>query len=339
LTNGKYKISIALCTYNGAEFIVQQLESFIAQTRLPDELVICDDRSSDATVEIIRDYISNAPFPIRLEVNQKNLGSTKNFEKAISSCVGELIYLSDQDDVWLPDKIARIEAEFEKNPQVGMVFSDSEIVDENLKSLGRTLWSFTFSDEKREAARAGKFFDVLLSQNVVTGATMAFRAEFRKTFTPIPEGIPNLIHDGWISLVIAGAAEVVFIDEPLIKYRQHAAQQLGIGYEATLSQDFDERRNRYGASIAFAENEVARLKQMEEIFAAHPQFANKRGTIKFADLIEEKQAKIAHYEARRRLPLTRFNRLLPVFKEVSSGRYGRFSKGLLSAAKDLLEKW
>jgi len=339
LTNGKYKISIALCTYNGAEFIVRQLESFIEQTRLPDELVICDDRSSDATVEIIRDYISNAPFPIRLEVNRKNLGSTKNFEKAISLCAGELIYLSDQDDVWLSDKIARIEAEFEKNPRVGMVFSDAEIVDENLKSLGRTLWSFTFSVEKREAARTEKFFDVLLSQNVVTGATMAFRAEFRKTFTPIPEGIPNLIHDGWISLVIAGAADVVFIDEPLVKYRQHAAQQLGIGYEATLSQDFDERRNRYGASIAFAENEVARLKQMEEIFAAYPQFATKRDTIEFADLIEEKQSKIAHYEARRRLPLTRLNRLLPILKEVSSGRYGRFSKGLLSAAKDLLEKW
>ena len=340
MTNGKYKISIALCTYNGAKFIIRQLESFSAQTRLPDELVICDDCSSDATVEIIRDFISNAPFPVWLQVNQTNLGSTKNFEKAISSCAGELIYLSDQDDLWLPDKIARIEAEFEKNPKVGMVFSDAEIVDENLQPLGRTLWSFTFSDEKREVARAGKFFDVLLAQNVVTGATMAFRAEFRKTFTPIPEGIPNLIHDGWISLVIAGEAEVVFIDEPLVKYRQHAAQQLGIGYEATLAVDFNERRNRYGASIAFSENEVARLKQMEEIFAVYPQFARKRGgTIEFANLIEEKRAKIAHYEARRRLPLTRFGRLLPVLREVSSGRYRRFSKGWLSAAKDLLEKW
>ncbi len=333
------KISIALCAYNGGKFLPAQLESYLAQTRPPDELIVSDDCSTDETARLVEEFASRAAFPVRFHRNETNLGSTKNFERAITLCTGDLIFLSDQDDVWLPAKIARIEAEFDVNPEVGMVFSDAEIVDENLQPLGRTLWSFTFSNERREAARNGKFFDVLLSQNVVTGATMAFRSRYRQSFTPIPENIPNLIHDGWISLVIAGEAEVVFIDEPLVKYRQHAAQQLGIGYEATLAADFNERQNRYGASIAFTENEIVRLKQMKEIFAVHPQFTNKRGTIGFADLIEEKQAKIAHYEARRCLPLARANRFLPVFKEVSSGRYGRFSKGLLSAAKDLLEKW
>ncbi len=339
MTHDKRKISIALCTYNGAKFLVSQLESFSAQIRLPNELVICDDNSSDATIEIIRNFTATAPFFIRLEINRQNLGSTKNFERAIALCTGDLIFLSDQDDVWLPEKLARIEAEFNKNPDVGMVFSDAEIVRENLHPTGDALWNFTFADDSRRAARIGKFLDVLLSQNVVTGATMAFRSRYRQSFMPIPGDIPNLIHDGWIALVIAAEAEVVFVNERLVKYRQHAAQQLGIDYGAQQIKDFNERRNRYAASIAFAESEIERLKQMREIFAAYPQFESKRGTIEFESLIEEKRARIAHYEARRNLPRSRLNRLLPVAREFSSSRYRKFSKGWLSAAKDLFEKW
>jgi len=333
------KISIALCTYNGARFLEEQLMSFLQQTRLPDELIVCDDCSTDATVEIIEKFSQTAPFPVLLHINKENLGSTKNFERAISLCTGNFVFLSDQDDIWLPQKLARIKTEFDRSAKVGMVFSDAEIVNENLQPLGRSLWSFTFSDERRGDARGRKFFDVLLSQNVVTGATMAFRACYRQIFLPFPEGIPNLIHDGWISLIIAGEAEVVFVSEPLVKYRQHAAQQLGIGYEAPLEKNFDRRRNRYAASIAFGKKEIERLKQMREIFAIYPQFEKRRGTIDFANLIEEKKAKITHYAARMDLPPARLNRLLPVGREVVSGRYRRFSKGFLSAAKDLLEKW
>ncbi|HLM61925.1 MAG TPA: glycosyltransferase family 2 protein [Pyrinomonadaceae bacterium] len=333
------KISIALCTYNGEKFLPAQLESYLAQTRVPDELVVSDDCSTDKTARIIEEFSRRVAFPVRFHRNEKNLRSTKNFERAISLCTGDLIFLSDQDDVWMPHKLARIEEEFSEHQKVGMVFSDAEIVDENLQPLGRNLWSFTFSDENRKDTSDGNFFNVLLSQNVVTGATMAFRAEYREIFMPIPEGIPNLIHDGWISLLIANETDVAFIDEPLIKYRQHAGQQLGIDYRAALENDFDKRRSRYDVSIEFGKKEIARLQQMKEIFAAFPQFEKWREKIEFADLIEEKQAKITHYEARRNLPRARTARLIPVFKEVLSGRYGRFSKGSLSATKDLLEKW
>ena len=338
MTNGKYKISIALCTYNGEKFLPAQLESFIRQTRPPDELVVCDDCSTDESVHLVEEFARRAAFPVRLNRNEKNLRSTKNFEKAIALCTGDLIFLSDQDDVWMPEKLARIETEFDKNPKIGMVFSNAQIVDENLQATGDDLWSFTFSDERRDAARNGKFLDVLLSQNVVTGATMAFRSRYRRSFMPIPGDVPNLIHDGWIALVIAAKAEIAFVDETLVKYRQHAAQQLGIDYGARTAKDFDERRNRYAASIAFIENEIERLKQMREIFAAYPQFEERRGTIEFENLIEEKRAKITHYESRRNLPPARLNRLPLIAREVSSGRYQKFSKGLLSAAKDLFEK-
>src|SRR5262245_33463585 len=133
------KISIALCTYNGAKFLSSQLESYLVQTQMPDEVVVCDDRSNDQTVEILKAFAERAPFSVRVLVNDQNLGSTKNFEKAISLCSGEFIFLSDQDDIWNPDKIEKMTAPFENDPDVGLVFSDVELVDESLTFEGKTL--------------------------------------------------------------------------------------------------------------------------------------------------------------------------------------------------------
>lgn len=328
------KISIALCTFNGANFLSAQLESFLQQTRLPDELVICDDCSNDGTLEIIKNFASNSPFSVQIYVNEKNLRSTKNFEKAISLCNGDLIFLADQDDVWKSEKIAEIEAEFDKNKSVGMVFSNAEIVDENLQPLGSRLFDFTFPEKNRNA----QIFDILLSQNAVTGATMAFRAEFRADFLPIPEDIPNLIHDAWIALSIAALAETKFIEKPLVKYRQHTAQQLGINFESARTKNHAEKRKYYAEAIGFLQKETAKLERLSEIFDKFPQFEKKLETVNFIKLIEEKQAQIKHLEARMNLPLAKIWRVLPIFKEVFSGRYGRFSKGFLSAGKDILEK-
>src|SRR5215467_4239016 len=106
------KLSVALCTYNGSRFLQEQLGSIGSQSRPPDELVICDDGSSDDTVDIIKRFALNAPFPVKLEVNASNLGSTKNFELAVSLCCGDVIALSDQDDVWDATKLAKIERVF-----------------------------------------------------------------------------------------------------------------------------------------------------------------------------------------------------------------------------------
>src|SRR5687767_9778204 len=124
-----------MCTYNGGRFVAEQLASLSAQTRLPDELVVCDDGSTDSTVDVINEFAVSAPFPVRAHVNETNLGSTKNYEKAIRFCAGDLIALADQDDVWLPAKLARIEQAFARSPGVGLVFSDAEAVDEGLQPL------------------------------------------------------------------------------------------------------------------------------------------------------------------------------------------------------------
>lgn len=334
------RISIALCTYNGAKFLEEQLMSFLRQTRLPDELVVCDDCSNDGTVEIIERFAQTAPFPIRLHRNETNLGSTKNFERAISLCAGDLIFLSDQDDVWLPEKLARVETEFEKNPQIGMVFSDALIVDENLQVVGDNLWNTTFSEKQRDAARDGKFLEVLLRHNVVTGATLAFRAEFRESFTPIPTRIPNTIHDAWIALFIAAQAEAYFLHEPTMKYRQHAGQQLGIDWRGKSQESEQNRRPAYAKSIGFLQSELERLTLMTAALEANPVFTAHRATIE--KIVGETQAEnreiIKHYETRKDLPTNKFARLAPIIREISSGRYHRFSKGFRSAAKDFFEK-
>ena len=132
MTNGDHmKFSVAMCTYNGAAYLEEQLDSIARQIRLPDELVVCDDNSSDESLRILRSFAARSAFPVRLHSNESNLGSTKNFEKAICLCSGDVIALADQDDVWHPEKLAILEREFSSTPDVGLVFTDAEIVDEN----------------------------------------------------------------------------------------------------------------------------------------------------------------------------------------------------------------
>jgi glycosyltransferase involved in cell wall biosynthesis len=321
------KISIALCTYNGEQFLREQLESFTYQRRLPDELIVCDDRSTDGTVSIVERFASQGAFSVVLVRNDVNLGSTRNFEKAISMCTGDLIFLSDQDDIWLPEKIERIEGAFD-DEHVGLVFSDAEVVDEELRPLGRRLSSLTFHATSRNDLRAGMVFESLLKQNFVTGASAAFRSSLRNVITPTPVGVPNLIHDAWIALSIAIHARIIFIDAPLIKYRQHASQQIGLGIP-----HMSDRRESFERTIAYLHDDINRLAMMRDIL---PGLLGGKPLPSVDALIREKRDHIRHCEARMDLPRSRVKRVVPVLTEILSGRYSRFSAGLLSAAKDVV---
>lgn len=333
------KISIALCTYNGAKFLPEQLESFLKQTRRPDELFIGDDRSTDETVSQIEEFRDRAPFPVHLRINEKNLGSTKNFEQTIMACTGDLIFLCDQDDIWMPEKIAAIESEFDRSENIGMVFTDAELIDEQGASMGENLWKYSFFPEERERVKKGKIFEVLMRQNVVTGATMAFRARMRNVFLPIPGDISNTIHDAWIALIIAANAEVVMLEKRLIEYRQHSAQQAGVNWKFKgLS-----RRGAYARSVFFLQEDLKRLEQLETIGRTVPEFRRAMAAYDFdrviAEVKEEKQEWIKHFDARTSLPAPRSKRILPIWRELRTGRYHRFSKGVLSAGKDIWENW
>ncbi len=220
------RISVAMCTYNGEKYLREQLQSIAAQTRLPDEMVVCDDGSSDATSEIIEEFARTAPFPVRFIRNPQNLGSTKNFEKAIGLCAGDLIALCDQDDIWMPEKLACQAEMMERDPELGGVFSDAELIDASSRPIGKRLWAnILFTPQEQSRFRSGYEIDVQLKRNVVTGATLVFRARLRPLFMPIPA---IWVHDGWIAWMLLVHSKLTFISEPLIQYRLHGGQQIGV---------------------------------------------------------------------------------------------------------------
>ena len=331
------KLSLAMCTYNGGRYLAEQLESVAAQTRPPDELVVYDDCSTDDTRAIVEAFAERASFPVRLLVNEQNLGSTRNFERAIAACAGDLIALADQDDVWLPQKLELLERELEGKPDVGLAFSDGQVVDEDLRPLGVSVWeSIRFGQDEQRQFSEGRAFDVLLDHNVVTGAAMAFRAEFRKLVLPLPTDVVHdgwrVIHDGWIALLISATAGVAYVPERLFKYRQHAGQQLGL--RGTLEanepppgtpqrlREAARRRNVFTSELNY-------LRAISERLAACTDF-NPRPRL-MADL----HARQAHLETRAALPASRPQRFAPVLRELLARRYHLYSNGLSSAAKDL----
>lgn len=219
-------ISVAMCTFNGEPFLRTQLESIARQSRPPDELVICDDGSSDGGGEFVREFARSAPFPVRFVANEGNLGSTRNFEKAIWLCHGSIVALADQDDVWYEHKLETIERTFRSN-EVVAVFSDADLIDERSIPLGLRLWpTFSFDPTKQRKFMSGGALSVLIKHPVVTGATMAFRRELFKFMTPIPT---NEIHDQWMSFLLAAQGRFEMISEPLMQYRRHKGQQVGPG--------------------------------------------------------------------------------------------------------------
>ena len=217
-------ISVALCTYNGERFLEEQLASIEAQTRLPDELIICDDRSTDRTGEIVQAFARKARFPVIFQVNERTLGSTKNFEQAISRCSGNLIALSDQDDIWNDTRLQRSEDELRMHPEALLVFSDADIIDAQGRVVGTTLWeSFHFDAARRAEVQAGEF-DLYVKSRFVTGATVMFRRALRERL--VPAGA-DWFHDEWLVALTAVFGQIRPIDERLIRYRQHEAQQIG----------------------------------------------------------------------------------------------------------------
>jgi len=315
-----YRISVALCTYNGARFLDAQLESFLAQTRRPDELVVCDDKSTDDTVAILERFAKKAPFAVRVERNVERLGATKNFEKSIRLCSGDLIATSDQDDVWLPEKLALSEIPFLRDPSCGLVFTDAEVVDEDLRPVGHRLWeAIRFGRLARRRVRAGRAFEALLRQWLVTGATMLFRERYRSVVLPIPE---RWIHDGWLSLIIGAIAPLAMVERPTLRYRQHAAQQIG--------------GRKMGLKDLYAK---AREVGPAHFRAAYERFAIAEERLRgCAELLREPiflpmlAGKVAHQKRRLQISesQSRWKRVIWSLEELCRGGYGRYSESALS---------
>lgn len=227
------KISVALCTYNGEKFLKKQIDSILSQTIKVDEIVVCDDGSQDATIAILNAYREIYPELFRIFINHENLRSVKNFEKAISLCSHDIIFLSDQDDIWIPEKVAIFIHHFNINPDISVIASNGFVIDDQDEVLDvLTIWDVvTFL--RKENSDLNYYEIINISGNIATGATMAFKKDFIGQTLPFPI-VSAFHHDEWIALVASLEKKFDFIDNRTIYYRKHDDQQVGgIFYENT----------------------------------------------------------------------------------------------------------
>ncbi len=214
----RVKISIALATYNGSRYLPELLASLTSQNDLPYELVVSDDNSTDTTPQIIAGFAEHAPFPVRLHVNEENIGYPDNFLATANRCRGNVVAFCDQDDIWHSNKIELVSATFEKNQEAVLVCHYARVVDKDGNWLGR---KFPRDD------RAESYRPPLLPLTFFPGFTLSVRKSLLAAADPAvrPDGghwQPGpLAHDAWLWMIASCVGDVTVLPDQLVSWRQH----------------------------------------------------------------------------------------------------------------------
>ncbi|MBV8465906.1 MAG: glycosyltransferase family 2 protein [Burkholderiales bacterium] len=220
-------VDILLATYNGAKFLSGQLASIAAQTHGDWRLIARDDGSSDGTVEILKDFAGRYPERVRLLANDRDGpgGASANFGAMLDEVDADYVLFADQDDEWLPNKIAvlwaemrRIEAAHAGCPV--LVHSDLVVTDSVLRTDASSFWSHMGLDP-----RAGASFKRLMLENCVTGCASMINRQLIERARPIPA--EAIMHDWWLALVASAFGVIGVVDTPTVRYRQHANNAVG----------------------------------------------------------------------------------------------------------------
>jgi len=208
-------VSVAMATYNGENFIAAQLDSIIQQTHKNIEIVITDDASSDKTVQIIKNFQGKYPL-IQLFINNVNSGITKTFEHSFKNCKGDFIAIADQDDIW---ELNKIETLLNEIGNEDAIYSNSLLIDKKGQSLHKEFKSLMHLQSYYDGAP-------FLMGNCVPGHTILMKADFAKMIIPLP---CEMMFDRWISFCAASNNGIKYVDKPLVQYRQHESNAVGVG--------------------------------------------------------------------------------------------------------------
>jgi len=225
------KLSVALCTFNGEIFLKEQLDSILNQSINIDEIIVCDDQSTDNTKQILESYKKDNPDLFKIYYNEKNLRSNKNFEKAIKLTSGDYIFLSDQDDIWKENKVEETLAVFKKNKEALGVFSNADLIDENgnLISKKKSLWDSVHFFEEHIPKPIDLNKILIFRGNFLTGATLCIKKDVKEFCFPFRTIEKKFLHDEWFAYILSKRKSLFYSTKKLISYRLHNNQQIGVG--------------------------------------------------------------------------------------------------------------
>lgn len=217
------KIDVLLATYNGENYLREQIDSILNQTHKNIRLIVSDDCSKDDTGKILEEY-KNKDERIKVYYQEKNLGVVKNIEFLLGKVEAPYYMLADQDDVWLPEKTEK-SLETLKKENADLVFGDLEVVDENLNTIYKS-----FNDYMLLSRKINKYinsYKLNYLYNCVTGCTVLAKKETIDKILPLPTNSKYLIHDHWIGLMASLNGKLAYMPGKYIKYRQHGNNQVG----------------------------------------------------------------------------------------------------------------
>lgn len=200
------KVSVCMATYNGEKYIKEQVESILVQLSDKDELIISDDNSTDKTLEIIKKLKDNR---IKIYLNKSMKGYVSNFENALKKATGDIIFFSDQDDIWLPNKLTKCIKELENND---LVVTNARVIDENMNIIEESLFNVV-------KTKTGLINNLI--KNRYYGCCMAFNKKILEKVLPFPQKYKICTHDIWIPIICELYYSVGLIEEPLLLYRRH----------------------------------------------------------------------------------------------------------------------
>ena len=321
------RVSVAMATYNGERYILQQLESLALQIRPPDELVVSDDCSTDHTVEIMQAFARCSPFPVRILRQERNCGYNVNFDRAIAACAGELIFLCDQDDMWLPEKIACMYDAFVRHPSAGLVVTNSELVDEQLRPLGWNLYAHKLPRRERVYPWGAEAMRIVLAAGLISGHTMAFR-RMPALCAPTAEASDNWGHDVVRVLVAGSLSDVVVLPRALTKHRRHRAQVTQ--NEGLPPTRLERVRKGLAGQSGWMERQLEFAEKLLKVRSLLRSLEASSDSVRFL----EGAASFGVF--RTGLSPSRILRISPILRSLLSGSYHTYANGFSTAARDAL---
>lgn len=275
MCNSKIEISVVIATYNGEKYIQKQLESLMKQSYKPDEVIIIDDKSKDATYGIIKKFVvKNNLKNWKLYQNKKNIGYKKNFYKGIKCAKGNYIFLCDQDDEWEKNKIELMLKVMKANPQLQALNCAVKIIDANSKEIAyknqKNIYNCGFLYSKEPIGNITYFtFSYLLKHNISPGCTMVITKQLKNIF--ITNYDYSLPHDWYLNLLASVECGCAFYNKVLVKYRRHNNNVIGSNIGLIKGITLRTKTNRIGSCEAKenAANTILRYYEIQGKEIAH----------------------------------------------------------------------